>query len=111
MYAIVICGGRQHKAVPGTIIDVEKLSNEAGETVEPGQTLVLDQVLLAVPDEGTAHVGQPLLAGFTVQVTVLDTYRAKKIHGFKYKPKIHYRRQWGHRQSYTRLRIESITGL
>ncbi len=103
MYAIVIAGGRQHKAVPGTIIDVEKLGIEAGQVIE------IDQVLLVVPDEGAPSIGQPLVSGAIVKVTVIGDYRAKKIHGWKYKPGMRYRRQWGHRQTYTRLRIESVS--
>jgi large subunit ribosomal protein L21 len=103
MYAVVMSGGRQHKAVPGTIIDVEKIE------VEAGSTLTLDQVLLVVPDSGTPAIGQPTVTGATVTVTVLGNYRAKKIYGWKYKPGQRYRRQWGHRQTYTRLRIETIT--
>ncbi len=105
MYAIVIAGGRQHKAEPGKIIDVEKMPHEAGEVID------LDQVLLVSPDGAAAQVGQPLVAGATVKVTVIGDYRAKKIHGWKYKPGMRYRRQWGHRQTYTRLRIELIDGV
>ncbi len=104
MYAIVISGGRQYKAEPGKIIDVEKLE------VEPGQALDLDQVLLVSPDEGSPRIGQPTVSGAVVHVTVINNYRAKKIHGWKYKPGMRYRRQWGHRQTYTRLRIETISG-
>ena len=105
MYAIVISGGQQHKVEPGQVIDVEKLP------YEPGQAIELDQVLMVVPEGGEVRVGRPTLSGVTVKATVVETYRAKKIYGFKYKPKIHYRRQWGHRQSYTRLRIEAIEGI
>jgi large subunit ribosomal protein L21 len=104
MYAVVISGGRQHKAVPGTIIDVEKLD------VEEGAVLDLDQVLLVVPDSGEPRIGRPRVEGASVKVTVIGNYRAKKIHGWKYHPGLRYRRQWGHRQTYTRLRIDSING-
>ncbi len=103
MYAVVVSGGRQHKAVPGQIIDVEKLESEEG------QQITLEPVLLVVPDEGDPRIGQPAVTGAVVTATVLGNYRAKKIHGWKYKPGLRYRRQWGHRQTYTRLRIESIT--
>ena len=103
MYAVVISGGRQHKAVPGQIIDVEKLESEAGQQIS------LEPVLLVVPDSGEPQIGQPEVKGAVVTATVLGDYRAKKIHGWKYKPGLRYRRQWGHRQTYTRLRIESIT--
>lgn len=104
MYAVVVAAGRQHKAVPGQIIDVEKLDAEAG------QVLDLTEVLLVVDDAGNASIGQPTVSGAVVKVTVLGNYRAKKIHGWKYRPGLRYRRQWGHRQTYTRLRIEAISG-
>jgi large subunit ribosomal protein L21 len=46
--------------------------------------------------------------GATVKATVVDQYRGKKILVWKYKPKIRYRRRRGHRQDYTRLRIDEI---
>jgi large subunit ribosomal protein L21 len=105
MYAVVLIqGGRQHKAIPGEIIDVEKLDAEAGSVIE------LNEVLLVVPDEGEPAIGRPMVEGAIVTATVLGNYRAKKIHGWKYHPGQRYRRQWGHRQTYTRLRIESISG-
>lgn len=105
MYAVVLIqGGRQHKAVPGEIIDVEKME------VEEGSVIQLDAVLLVVPDEGEPLIGRPMVDGAVVTATVLGNYRAKKIYGWKYHPGLRYRRQWGHRQTYTRLRIETISG-
>ncbi len=105
MYAIVRTGGRQFRAEPGKIIDVEKMA------VEPGSSVDLTEVLLVAPDGGAPQIGHPLVQGATVKATVVDHYRAKKILIWKYRPGLRYRRRRGHRQTYTRLRIENIVGM
>ena len=101
MYAIVECGGRQYRAEEGHTFSVEKLSQEVGEQVDLNNVL-----LLANGDD--VRVGQPTIEGVTVRATVVDQYRGQKIFVWKYKPKKRYRRRQGHRQSYTRLRIDEI---
>ncbi len=100
-YAIVESGGKQYKAIPGGTIDVDRLPLEVGERVE------LDHVLLLAEDQNVS-VGKPLIAGAKVQATVLAQVKAPKIVVFKYKPKNRYRVKSGHRQRYTRLKIEAI---
>jgi large subunit ribosomal protein L21 len=101
MYAIVRTGGRQYRAEPGKTIDVEKLPVEAGSTIDL-------EVLLVAPDGGDPMIGRPLVDGTVVHATVVEHYRAKKILIWKYRPGLRYRRRRGHRQTYTRLRIDSI---
>lgn len=101
MYAIIRSGGRQYRAEVGATLDVEKLPHEVGDEIE------LDEVLLLADGESVT-VGQPLVKGASVRATVVDQYRAKKIVVWKYRPKARYRRKQGHRQYYTRLRIEAI---
>jgi len=101
VYAIVESGGKQYRVAEGEVIDVEKLSVPEGEKVS------LDRVLM-VADGGDVRVGTPLVEGARVEATVLDHGKGRKIRIFKYKPKIRYRRRAGHRQLYTRLRIERI---
>ncbi len=105
MYAIVRTGGKQYRAEPGHVIDVEKLA------VEAGTSITLNEVLLVAPDGGTPLIGQPLVDGASVAVTVVEHYRAKKILIWKYRPGLRYRRRRGHRQTYTRLHIDSIAGI
>ena len=102
MYAIVRTGGKQYRAEPGKIIDVEKLPVEAGSTID------LADVLLVSPDAGDLMIGRPLVDGTVVRATVVEHYRAKKVLIWKYRPGLRYRRRRGHRQTYTRLRIDSI---
>lgn len=101
MYAIVRTGGRQYRAEPGKVIDVEKLPVDEGATIQL-------EVLLVAPDDGDPVIGTPVVAGVTVSATVVEHYRAKKILIWKYRPGLRYRRRKGHRQTYTRLKIDSI---
>ncbi len=101
MYAVVRTGGRQYRVEPGAEVDVERLAIEVGQPVE------LDEVLL-VADGDSTTVGTPLVAGAKVKATVVNQYRDRKILVWKYRPKQRYRRRKGHRQYYTRLRIDEI---
>lgn len=100
MYAIVESGGRQYRAEVGHTFSVEKLPYEVGEQIE------MDVLLVSNDDD--IRVGQPVVDGVSVKATVVDQYRGKKIFVWKYRPRKRYRRRKGHRQEYTRLRIDEI---
>lgn len=100
-YAIFKTGGKQYRVKPGDVLDVEKLALEVGEVAE------FDEVL-AVSEDGHVNFGSPIVAGAKVTAEVQSHYKDKKLMVFKYKPKTRYRRKKGHRQNYTRLRIQGI---
>ena len=102
MYAVVESGGKQYKVTVGETIDVERLAQQLGETV------TLDKVLL-VADGAEVKVGKPTVSGAAVSATVVQHGLAKKVIIFHYRPKQRYRVKRGHRQQYTRLRIDQIT--
>jgi len=102
MYAIIRSGGKQYRAEVGSTLDVDKITNEIGESI------VINDVLL-VGDEDSTVIGQPLVEGASVKVTVVEQFRGKKIIVYKYNQRTNYRRKQGHRQSYTRLQIDAIT--
>jgi large subunit ribosomal protein L21 len=102
VYAIIRTGGRQYRAEVGNVIDVDRLPNEINETIE------FDDVLL-VGDGDNTLIGQPVVEGAKVTATVVDQLRAKKVIVFKYRQRTNYRRKRGHRQYYTRLRIDDIS--
>ena len=101
MYAIIRTGGKQYRVEVGKTLDVEKLPNEVGDTIE------ISDVLL-VGDEDSTVIGQPLVEGASVKVTVVEQFRGKKIIVYKYRQRTNYRRKQGHRQYYTRLQIDAI---
>lgn len=101
-YAILESGGKQYKAVEGATIEVDLLD------VEVGQLVNLEDVLLVVEDENV-HVGTPSIKGASVSTSVVDHVKGPKVFTFKYSPKKRIRVKTGHRQQYTRLKIESIS--
>ncbi|MBF8435972.1 50S ribosomal protein L21 [Halanaerobiaceae bacterium Z-7014] len=103
MYAIIKTGGKQYRVNEGDILKVEKLTTPEGEKLD------IDQVLAISNDEGL-NVGQPYLENAKVEATVLEHGKNKKVTVFKYKPKSRQRTKTGHRQPFTRIRIDSING-
>ncbi len=101
MYAILETGGKQYRVSPGETIKIEKLPGARGDSY------VFDKVL-AVNTDGASRFGNPYLAGMTVKATVVRQAKMRKILVFKYRAKSNYRRRYGHRQSYTEVRIDSI---
>lgn len=102
MYAVIRTGGRQYRAEVGKNLDIDRLPNEVNESFD------ITDVLL-IGDGDNTIVGQPLVEGASVKVTVIDQFRGKKIIVFKYRQRTNYRRKRGHRQYYTRVRIDSIS--
>ncbi|CCQ92617.1 ribosomal protein L21 (BL20) [[Clostridium] ultunense Esp] len=103
MYAVVETGGKQYRVQEGDIVFVEKIDTEEGEKID------LSRVLLVSKEDGLI-VGKPYVEGAKVEATVLEQGKAKKIIVFKYKAKKNYRKKQGHRQPYTKLKIEKIVG-
>lgn len=103
MFAVIKSGGKQHKAVVGGVLKLEKLEGEAGSE------LVLDEVLMLGSEGKSVSIGTPLVKGATVTVEVLKQYRDDKIIIFKKQRRQHYRRKNGHRQSVTLVRIKDIS--
>jgi large subunit ribosomal protein L21 len=101
MYAVIRTGGKQYRVSPGDSVDVEKLPHEVGDQIE------LEEVLLVANGSGV-QIGQPLVAGAKVKATVTRQVKGRKVIIFKYRPSKRYRRKKGHRQNYTRLRIDEI---
>jgi len=101
VYAVVRSGARQYRASVGDAIFVERLPAEVGQQLE------LDEVLL-VADGERVEIGQPIVNGAKVLATVVAQEKGPKIRIFKYRPRKRYRRRAGHRQRYTRLRVDEI---
>ena len=100
MYAIIATGGKQYKVSEGDIIKIEKLGKAEGESV------TFDKVLL-VSDKETV-VGNPTVAGATVTASVVCEGKDKKVIVYKYKRKTGYHKKNGHRQMFTKVKIEKI---
>ena len=102
MYALIATGGKQYKVAEGDIIKVEKLGVEAGETY------TFDQVL-AVSNDGL-KVGNPTVEGATVEASVVENGKARKVIVYKHKRKTGYHKKNGHRQGCRQVKIDSLVG-
>ena len=103
MYAIIRTGGKQYRVKQGDVLLVEKIGTA-------GEEHAFEDVLLVSDGADAIQVGRPNVAGASVKATVLGEQKAKKILVFKKKRRKGYKRKRGHRQTYSRVRIDAING-
>ena len=106
MYAVIRSGGKQYRVSPGGSLRVEKLSGEVGSSI------TLEDVLMVGNDDDASGVkiGTPTVDGASVTGTIVAQGRGTKIRVFKMKRRKGYRRTQGHRQDYTEIRVDGISG-
>jgi large subunit ribosomal protein L21 len=101
MYAIIETGGRQYKVKEGDVVTVEKLGAAAG-------TLHTFDRVLSVSDGEEARFGAPYIEGASVTASVVGDGRARKVVVYRFRAKKDSHRKKGHRQPFTRLKIENV---
>jgi large subunit ribosomal protein L21 len=101
-YAIIEDGGKQYKVVVGESIEVDRYLLQVGEEID------MDRVLL-ISDGENVKVGTPFIEGAKIAATVVAQVKGPKVTVFRYKAKERIRSKTGHRQKYTRVRIDAIT--
>ncbi len=99
-FAIIKTGGKQYKVKENDVISIEKLKNKDGEDVA-------FETLMTFDDKGAITLGTPSL-GEKVKGSVVSTAKTDKISVIKFKNKTRYRRNVGHRQIKTKVKIASI---
>lgn len=102
MYAVIEAGGKQHRVVEGETLKLEKIEAATGETVE------FDKVLLVGAGD-SVKIGKPVVDGGKVTAEVVAHGRHKKVKIVKFNRRKHYRKETGHRQWYTEVKITGIT--
>ena len=101
MYAVIKAGGKQYRVEQGDTLALERLDGDTGTQFS------FDEVLLLGSDDVTT-IGRPLVQGASVKATIIEQGRAKKIIVFKFRRRKNYKRKKGHRQYFTRVRIDAI---
>lgn len=101
MDAIVRADGRQMRLTEGQEFEVGRIDGEPGDTREFDVLMLLDGKDVVL--------GTPTVAGATVTARIAQHGKTRKMRFMKYKNKVRYRRTIGHRQSVTRLVVESIS--
>ena len=102
MYAIFKLGEKQYLAEEGKILTIDLLDKETGAIFES------DQVLLLKSAANETQIGTPTIEGAKITATVVEHFKDKKIVVFKKKRRKGYRRTQGHRQRYTKIKVDKI---
>lgn len=84
--AVISLGGKQFTVEPGKIIDVQRLDQEPGDSLE-----LVD-----------------MLHGKKVEAKVIKQFKGEKIRVIKFKNKTRYTRTIGHRTHLTKVEITKI---
>jgi large subunit ribosomal protein L21 len=100
VYAIVRSGGRQHKVAVGDVLEIDKITSKAGDTVN------LTPLLLVDGDSVTTSADK--LAKVEVTAEVVGETKGPKIKIIKFKNKTGYKKRQGHRQRYTQVKVTGI---
>ena len=102
MYAVFQSGGKQHRVAEGQTVRLEKIE------VAPGDSVEFDNVLM-VSNGDDVKIGMPLVAGGKVTAEVIPHGRGEKIKIVKFRRRKHSRKQMGHRQWFTEVKITGIS--
>ena len=101
MYAVFQSGGKQHRVTEGQTLRLEKLDLEKGATVEFAAMMIVNGE--------EVKIGTPLVEGSKVIAEVVDHDRGDKVKIVKFRRRKHYRKQAGHRQWFTEVKITGIS--
>jgi large subunit ribosomal protein L21 len=102
MYAVIQSGGKQYRVAEGELLKLELID------AEPGSTIEFDKVLM-VANGDSVTVGAPLVTGGKVSAEIVTHGRHDKITIIKFRRRKHYRKQAGHRQWFTQVKITGIS--
>ncbi len=101
--AVITTGGKQYIVREGQELKIEK------KDLEPGALFELDALLVSDDEATNTKIGTPTIGGAKISAKILEHGKADKVSVIKYKPKVRYRRNVGHRQPFTKIRIEKIS--
>jgi large subunit ribosomal protein L21 len=102
MYAVFVSGGKQHRVAEGDVVKLELLE------ADPGSAIEFDQVLL-VANGDDVKIGAPVVEGGKVTAEVVTHGRGEKVKIIKFRRRKHHRKQMGHRQYFTEVKITGIS--
>jgi large subunit ribosomal protein L21 len=102
MYAVFQSGGKQHRVAEGQTVRLEKIE------VAPGETIEFDNILMTSNGDDV-KIGTPYLDGSKITAEVVTHGRGEKIKIVKFRRRKHSRKQMGHRQWFTEVKITGIS--
>ena len=101
-YAVIKTGGKQYKVKAGEILKIEKLQDS-----KPSSKVELNEIL-AYGDDKTIEIGAPTISGAKVEAELIENSKNKTVLIFKKRRRHNSRRKNGHRQEFSKIRINKI---
>jgi large subunit ribosomal protein L21 len=101
MYAVFKSGGKQYRVQEGEVVRLEKIEVATGESID------FEEVLM-VANGDDLKVGAPVVEGAKVTAEVVGQVRGDKVKIVKFRRRKHSRKQQGHRQWHTDVKITGI---
>lgn len=98
---VQIDGNKQYIAKEGSILKLEKMTNNPGEIVEFNKVLMFN-------NGHDIKFGNPYIMGIKVIAEVIKIARNKKIKIIKFRRRKNSIKHQGHRQYFTEIKIKSI---
>ena len=102
MYAVIESGGKQHRVTEGEVLKLEKIEAGTGDKID------FDKVLM-VGEGADVEIGTPYVKSGKVTAEVVSHGRGDKVKIIKFNRRKHHRKQMGHRQWFTEVKITSIS--
>ena len=101
-YAVIKTGGKQYKVKAGEILKIEKLQDS-----KPSSKVEFNDIL-AYGDDKTIEIGAPTISGAKVEAELIENSKNRTVLIFKKRRRHNSRRKNGHRQEFSKIRINKI---
>ena len=101
-YAVIKTGGKQYKVKAGEILKIEKLQDS-----KPSSKVEFNEIL-AYGDDKTIEIGAPTISGAKVEAELIENSKNRTVLIFKKRRRHNSRRKNGHRQEFSKIRINKI---
>ena len=101
-YAVIKTGGKQYKVKAGEILKIEKLQDS-----KPNSKVEFNDIL-AYGDDKTIEIGAPTISGAKVEAELIENSKNRTVLIFKKRRRHNSRRKNGHRQEFSKIRINKI---
>ena len=101
MYAIMKCGGKQHKVKEGEYLKVDNLNLEVGTKFDITE-------ILSINNGDNLKVGTPFIDGAKIEAEVLENGKDKKVIIFKKRRRKDSKVKRGFRRQYSKIQINKI---
>ena len=101
-YAVIKTVGKQYKVKAGEILKIEKLQDS-----KPNTKVEFNEIL-AYGDDKSIELGAPIVSGAKVEAELIENSKNRTILIFKKRRRHNSRRKNGHRQEFSKIRINKI---